>query len=207
LENSAVDILITDLKLPKSSGLDLLQRVHDQHREVAVIVLTQCGTIDSPVAATRLGALDYVTKPVRVEELRSRLERAAHAVELQQENRLLREQLRTRPGFGGLIGVSSKMQRVYKMIEKVSLHEYPVLILGERYRKRNGGAQHSLRWPTKRPAFRPGGLFLSGSHGDRIGAFWLRQTGLHRRHSGQARTIGGRARRYASSSTRLEICP
>src|SRR6266853_7054853 len=91
----------------------------------------QYGTIDSAVAATRLGGLDYVTKPVRVEELRSRLERAAHAVELQQENRLLREQLRTRPGFGGLIGVSSKMQRVYKMIEKVSQHEYPVLILGE----------------------------------------------------------------------------
>jgi DNA-binding NtrC family response regulator len=120
LENSAVDILMTDLKLPKSSGLDLLQRVHDQHREVAVIVLTQYGTIDSAVAATRLGALDYVTKPFRVEELRSRLERAVHAVELQQENRLLREQLRTRPGFGGLIGVSSRMQRIYKMIEKVT---------------------------------------------------------------------------------------
>src|SRR3984893_5081311 len=131
LENFAVDILMTDLKLPQSSGLDLLQRVHDQHREVAVIVLTQYRTIDSAGAATRLGALDYVTKPFRVEELRSRLERAAHAVELQQENRLLREQLRNRPGFGGLIGVSSKMQRVYKMIEKVSLHEYPVLILGE----------------------------------------------------------------------------
>jgi DNA-binding NtrC family response regulator len=131
LENSAVDILMTDLKLPKSSGLDLLQQVHDAHREVAVIVLTQYGTIDSAVAATRLGALDYVTKPFRVEELRSRLERAARAVELQQENRLLREQLRTKPGFGGLIGVSTKMQRVYTMIEKVSQHEYPVLILGE----------------------------------------------------------------------------
>src|ERR1700692_3032585 len=55
LENSAIDILMTDLKLPKSSGLDLLQRVHDQHREVAVIVLTQYGTIDSAVAATRFG--------------------------------------------------------------------------------------------------------------------------------------------------------
>src|SRR5437867_8917107 len=61
----------------------------------------------------------------------ARLERVSLAVELQQENRLLREQLRTRPGFGGLIGVSMKMQRVYKMIEKVSQHEYPVLILGE----------------------------------------------------------------------------
>ena len=66
-----------------------------------------------------------------IEELRTRLERVARAVELQQENRLLREQLRTRPGFGGLIGVSMKMQRVYKMIEKVSQHEYPVLVLGE----------------------------------------------------------------------------
>ena len=149
-----------------------------------MIVLTQCGTIDSAVAATRLDALDYVTKPVRVEELRSRLERAAHAVELQQENRLLREQLRTRPGFGGLIGVSSKMQRVYKMIEKVSLHEYPVLILGESGTGKEMVAR-SIHYagPRKRPAFRPGGLFLSGSHADRIGAFWLRQRGLHRRHS------------------------
>jgi len=75
--------------------------------------------------------MDYVTKPFRIEELRARLERVARAVELQQENRVLREQLRTRPGFGGLIGLSAAMQRVYKMIEKVSQHEYPVLILGE----------------------------------------------------------------------------
>ncbi len=131
LENSVVDILMTDLKLPESSGLDLLQQIRDTHPEVAVIVLTQYGTIDSAVTATRLGAVDYVTKPFRLEELRTRLERVAQAVELQQENRLLREQLRTKPGFGGLIGVSAKMQRIYKMIEKVSQHEYPVLILGE----------------------------------------------------------------------------
>src|ERR1700674_3099380 len=131
LENSAVDILLTDLMLQRTSGMDLLQRVHDNSPSLPVIVLTQYGTIDSAVAATRLGAVDYVTKPFRIEELRSRLERAARAVELQQENHLLREQLRTRPGFGGLIGVSERMQRVYKIVQKVSLHEYPVLILGE----------------------------------------------------------------------------
>jgi len=131
LEQSAVDILLTDLKLPGTSGADLLRRVHDLHPHVAVVVLTQYGTIDSAVELTRLGAVDYVTKPFRIEELRSRLERVVRAVELQQENRLLREQLRTRPGFGGLIGTSEKMQRVYKLIEKVSQHEYPVLILGE----------------------------------------------------------------------------
>ncbi len=131
LEHSAIDILLTDLKLQQTNGVELLKRVHDLHPEVAVVVLTQYGTIESAVEVTRMGAVDYVTKPFRIEELRSRLERVARAVELQQENRLLREQLRTRPGFGGLIGVSMKMQRVYKMIEKVSQHEYPVLVLGE----------------------------------------------------------------------------
>ena len=131
LENSAVDIVLTDLMLQQTSGLELLKRVHDTSPTLPVIVLTQYGTIDSAVTATRLGAIDYVTKPFRIEELRSRLDHAARAVELQQENQLLREQLRTRPGFGGLIGLSERMQRVYKVIQKVSLHEYPVLILGE----------------------------------------------------------------------------
>jgi len=131
LEHSAIDILLTDLKLPQTNGVELLKQVHGLHPDVAVVVLTQYGTIESAVEVTRMGAVDYVTKPFRIEELRSRLERVARAVELQLENRLLREQLRTRPGFGGLIGVSMKMQRVYKMIEKVSQHEYPVLVLGE----------------------------------------------------------------------------
>jgi two-component system response regulator HydG len=131
LDHSAVDILLTDLKLPGSSGAELLRRVHDLHPHVAVVVLTQYGTIDSAVALTRMGAIDYVTKPFRIDELRSRLERVAHAVELQEENRLLREQLRTRPGFGEMIGTSERMQRVYKTTEKVAQHEYPVLVLGE----------------------------------------------------------------------------
>jgi DNA-binding NtrC family response regulator len=131
LESSAVDIVLTDLMLKETSGLGLLKHIHDNNPGLPVIVLTQYGTIDSAVEATRLGAVDYVTKPFRIEELRSRLERAARAVELQQENSLLREQLRTRPGFGGLIGVSERMQRVYKIVQKVSQHEYPVLILGE----------------------------------------------------------------------------
>jgi DNA-binding NtrC family response regulator len=63
--------------LPQTSGLELLSRVHDTHPTVPLIVLTQYGTIDSAVTATRLGAVDYVTKPFRIEELRTRLERAA----------------------------------------------------------------------------------------------------------------------------------
>ena len=131
LEISPVDILLTDLRLPGTSGLELLKRVTVSHPDVAVVMLTQYGTIDSAVEATRMGAADYVTKPFRVEELRARLEQVVHSVELKRENRLLREQVRTRPGFGGLIGMSARMDRVYKMIEKVSQRRHPVLILGE----------------------------------------------------------------------------
>jgi DNA-binding NtrC family response regulator len=131
LELSAVDILLTDLRLPGTSGLDLLKKVSRTFPDIAVIMLTQYGTIDSAVEATRMGAADYVTKPFRVEELRARLEQVVHAVELKRENRLMREQVRSRPGFGGLIGMSARMERVYKMIEKVSHRDHPVLILGE----------------------------------------------------------------------------
>src|SRR5713101_8057736 len=131
MEAQAVDIVVTDLMLPPSSGLELLKQVREVYPQVAVVVLTQFGTIASAVEATRMGAVDYVTKPFHVDDLKSRLERVARDLDLDRENRLLREQLRTRPGFGGLIGVSAKMQRVYKIIEKVSQHEYPLLILGE----------------------------------------------------------------------------
>src|SRR5216684_1162403 len=73
LEHSAVDILLTDLKLPRTGGVELLKLVHDLHPDVAVVVLTQYGTIESAVEVTRMGAMDYVTKPFRIEELRSRL--------------------------------------------------------------------------------------------------------------------------------------
>jgi len=131
MEVLPVDILLTDLRLPGTSGLELLKRVAVIHPDIAVVMLTQYGTIDSAVEATRIGAADYVTKPFRLEELRTRLQHVAHAVELKRENQLLREQVRTRPGFGGLVGMSAKMERVYKMIEKVSQRDHPVLILGE----------------------------------------------------------------------------
>ena len=131
LDQYPIDIVVTDLKIPQLGGLELIKRIRAGNPQVSVIVLTQYGTIETAIQATRLGAVDYVTKPFHVEELRSKLERLVRSIELDQENRLLREQLRSRPGFGGLIGVSPRMQRVYKLIEKVAQHSYPVLILGE----------------------------------------------------------------------------
>lgn len=131
LDEYPIDIVITDLRIPELGGLELLRRIHEHYPEVAALVLTQYGTIQTAVEATRLGAADYVTKPFHIDELRRKLQRLIHEQELDQENRVLREQLRTRPGYKELIGTSPKMQRVYKLIEKVSQHSYPVLILGE----------------------------------------------------------------------------
>jgi DNA-binding NtrC family response regulator len=131
LDQMPVDILITDLRVPLIGGLELLKRVRTSYPQTAVLVLTQYGTIESAVEATRLGAADYITKPFHIPELRSKLDRMIRLLDVDQENRVLRETLRTRPGFADLIGVSVKMQRVYRLIERVSQHAYPVLILGE----------------------------------------------------------------------------
>jgi DNA-binding NtrC family response regulator len=131
LEQWPVEILITDLRVPQIGGLELLKRVRQDFPQTAVLVLTQYGTIESAVEATRLGASDYITKPFHIPELRSKIDRMVRLLDVDQENRALRETLRSRPGFGGLIGLSPKMQKVYRVIEKVSQHSYPVLILGE----------------------------------------------------------------------------
>jgi DNA-binding NtrC family response regulator len=131
LDQSIIDIVITDLKVPQLGGIELLKRVKETYPQAAVMLLTQYGTIQSAVEATRMGAADYVTKPFHVPELLSKLDRVVRLLEVNQENRILHEQLRTKPGFAGLIGVSPKMQRVYRLIERVSQHAYPVLILGE----------------------------------------------------------------------------
>jgi DNA-binding NtrC family response regulator len=131
LDQSPVDIVITDLRVPHMGGLELLKKIRESYPQTAVMVLTQYGTIESAVEATKMGAADYITKPFHIPELRSKLDRMVRLLEADNENRVLRETLRSRPGFAGLIGVSPKMQRVYKLIEKVSQHAYPVLILGE----------------------------------------------------------------------------
>ncbi|MHB8525751.1 MAG: sigma-54 interaction domain-containing protein [Candidatus Acidiferrales bacterium] len=94
-------------------------------------MLTEYGTVQTAMEVTRLGAADYLMKPFHMDDLRRKIERLIREQELDHENRFLREEIRTRPGYSDLIGVSAKMQRVYKLIEKVSQHNYPVLILGE----------------------------------------------------------------------------
>ena len=162
LENSNVDILITDLTLSESNGFDLINQVHSLYGEVAVIALSGCGRIDTATpGATRLGAVDYVTKPFHVAELRSRLERAAIRVDLQNAGTgFCGSKVRTNSGFGGLMVAShpKNADPCTRLLHKVSQHECPVLILRRNPApgKRDDSAR-SIHYssPRKRGRFSP----------------------------------------------------
>lgn len=131
LETGQIDIVLTDLRMPGQSGLELLKVVRQNYPEIEVVVMTGYGTIPSAVQAIKEGAYDYITKPFKADDLKHLLLRLAEKQELTAENRLLREQLKTSRGFGNLVGTSEKMQKVYRLMVKVTPKRYPVLILGE----------------------------------------------------------------------------
>lgn len=131
LETTQVDIVLSDVRMPEVSGIELLKIIRQEHPEVAVLMMTGYGTIPEAVEAVKLGAYDYITKPFEVGDLKRLLGRLVEKQELRAENRLLKEQLKSQHGFGSLVGTSASMQRVYELIVKVAGHRYPVLILGE----------------------------------------------------------------------------
>jgi two-component system response regulator HydG len=131
LDSQNIDVVLLDLKLPGASGLEILKQVRERKPEAAVIVITGYATVQSAVQAMKMGAYDYVTKPFNVEELRLLLERVASHMKLTCENRLLREKIKSKQGFAGLIGHAPEMEKLYRLIAKVSRSNHPVLIQGE----------------------------------------------------------------------------
>jgi DNA-binding NtrC family response regulator len=131
LEAHSIDVVLMDLRLPGASGLEVLAEIRRRRPEAEVIIITGFATVESAVQAMKMGAYDYVTKPFNMEELRQLLERVAGHLRLTTENRLLREKLRVKQGFGGLIGRAPEMERLYRIIAKAAHSRHPVLILGE----------------------------------------------------------------------------
>jgi DNA-binding NtrC family response regulator len=131
LENRGADVILLDLKMPGARGLEALHTIRKSNPEAAVIVVTGCGTIQSAVQAMKDGAYDYVTKPFSLEELRLLLDRVAGHLKLKTENRVLRESIKTRQGFGNIVGRAPEMEKLYRIIAKASQSTHPVLILGE----------------------------------------------------------------------------
>ena len=131
LEESEVDVVVTDMKMPKVSGRDVLEHVKRNYPHIPVLIMTAFGSIESAVEAMRLGAFDYITKPFSNDELMLSMSKAVQLAKVQQQYRLLRETLEERYSLHKIIGKSNAMLRVLEMIDKAAPSRSTVLITGE----------------------------------------------------------------------------
>ncbi len=131
LEHSAVDLVISDVKMPGLSGIDLLSRIKGSMPDTIVLMITAYSTTEQAVEAMKLGAYDYIAKPFKVEEIKVLVRNALEKRELKVENRVLREKVADASGFSGIIGASAAMRDLFSMIRKVSDSISTVLIQGE----------------------------------------------------------------------------
>ncbi|HEY7616002.1 MAG TPA: response regulator, partial [Terriglobales bacterium] len=131
LDAQGIDVVLLDLKLPGAGGLEAMRQIKERRPDTAVVVVTGYRTVQSAVQAMKQGAYDYVTKPFSMEELKLLLERVAAHLRLKSENRILREKVKSKQGFGGIIGRAPEMEKLYRIIAKAAHSTHPVLILGE----------------------------------------------------------------------------
>ncbi len=125
------DVVVTDVNMPGADGFELLRVVKQRYPNLVVIIITGYGTIESAVEAIKMGAYDYLTKPIIDDELRLVVERALEQRSLVQQCQELRDRLEGRYGLDSIVGHDYKMRRVFDLIEAVSESKVNVLIEGE----------------------------------------------------------------------------
>ncbi len=183
MKEDPFDIAMVDLRLPDIDGLEVLTRVKRINSDTEVILITGFGSIDSAIRSIKLGAFHYVTKPFKIRELTSLVRRAYEKIELQKENRRLRELLKGKDVLKQIVGKSPAMQEVFKLIHKVAAVDCNVMLLGQSGTGKElvARAIHELSPRHNRPfvAFNCGGfteeLITSELFGHEKGAF----TGAH----------------------------
>ncbi len=131
LEEVRVDLVITDLRMPGMGGLEFLRRLKDKWSDTEVVVMTAFGSINTAVEAMRLGAYDYLTKPIDRERFGVVVEKALERRALTSENKQLRDRLETRTRFDQMVGESEAMQQVYSLVEMIADSDVTVLLTGE----------------------------------------------------------------------------
>ena len=125
------DIVLTDIQMPDISGIQVLQEIRKQNKEVVIILITAYGSVENALEACRMGADDYITKPFGQEQLLFVIEKAVRLRNLQTENQTLREELSDKFRFENMIVNSPAMENVVQMAGKVARSDATVLILGE----------------------------------------------------------------------------
>lgn len=189
VHNKSYDLVLTDLRMPDISGLEVLSEIKDSYKETSVILMTAYGTIEDAVSAMKMGAYDFITKPFDTDHLCVLVNRALENRRMIAENVLLREELFGNDDFSDIIGKNHKMQEVSRLIQKVSSADASVLLLGESGTGKDLFAQaiHKLSHRKDKPyiaincAAIPRELLENELFGSEKGAF----TGAHTRKMGK----------------------
>src|SRR5437870_11876191 len=124
-------LVLTDLKMPGASGLDVLRETKQADATIPVILLTAFGSVEEAVAAMKEGAFDFLQKPVDLDHLKVLVQRAARQQELLRENLLLREEFAARYGFPRIVGEHTSIRELSQQLQRVSQTDSTVLLLGE----------------------------------------------------------------------------
>jgi len=131
IEKEDLDVLIADIRLPEMSGMEILKRCREIRPDVPVIMITAYGNMKQAIEALKMGALDYIIKPFDIEELKITVAKGMEKRRLEQENLLLKREMRERYSFENMIGKSRAMQEIFALIEKIAGTDSTVLITGE----------------------------------------------------------------------------
>jgi DNA-binding NtrC family response regulator len=181
------DVVLMDLRLPDGSGIDLFEDLEDR-ASIETILITGHASVESAVEALRLGASDYLTKPVNLQRLKAVLSRVPRSGELRAEIGALRDELRRMGRFGRLVGRSAAMQEIYDKIARVAPTEATVLLMGESGTGKEIVARtiHELSRRRKRPflAINCGAISPNLIENEMFGHERGSYTGADRQHKG-----------------------
>lgn len=131
MNNEDFDMIITDIKMPRMNGMELLRHVRQKRPDIPIVMITAYGTIKQAVEALKAGAMDYIVKPFDVEELKIIVAQGLEKKRLREENLFLKKELKDKYDFENMIGKSRVMREIYDLVEKVAGTDSTVLITGE----------------------------------------------------------------------------
>ena len=131
IKENLVDLVISDIRMPRMDGMRLLKEIKGTRRDIEVLLITAYGEIQDAVAAMKEGAYDYICKPVSKDELVLKVEKALMKKDLERQVAYFRERERSQFNYGEIVGTSSVMQQLYRIIEKVHSTDSSILVRGE----------------------------------------------------------------------------